>query len=161
MAKTTVKPDNPEAFERLMRLGNVSRAQGDHRLAHEYWREAAMLQPERVEVWKALLNILETDEDRRVCLQNILALEPDNRPAKQQLAALLESTTTETAEHPRPAKLPLVRPQAQQKVQRWYGKALQYTLEILLVVLITLALLNLETVIHFVQTAWQSLIGML
>ncbi len=161
MAKTRVKPDNPEAFERLMRLGTVSKAQGDQRLAHEYWREAAMLQPERVEVWKSLLDILETDEDRRVCLQNILALEPENRPAKQQLAALLQINNAETTEHPRPAKLPLVRPQSRQKAQRWYGKFLQYAAEIALVVIITLALLNLETVIQWVQAAWQSLTGLL
>lgn len=120
-----------------------------------------MRQPERVEVWKALLDILETDEDRRVCLQNILALEPENRPAKQQLAALLQTHTAETAEHPRTTKLPLVRPQAQQKAQRWYAKFLQYAAEILLVVVITLALLNLGAVIQWVQAAWQSLTGLM
>ncbi len=167
MAKTTIKPDNPEAFARLMRLGHVSKAQGDTRLAHEYWRDAALLQPERVEVWKALLEILDDDDDRRVCLQNILALEPNNRSAQQQLSALNErqpeQPTFLNADRTAPSRQPLQRPprRGQQPIQRWYGRILQYAGEILLVVLITVALLNIQRIIDFVQTLWQSLTGML
>jgi len=157
MAKNTINSDSPEAFARLMRLGHVSKAQGDARLAHKYWRDAAALQPERVEVWKALLEILEDDDDRRVCLQNILALEPDNRALRQELTTLneqnpeqptfLNADRTQTMR-----KAPLQRPARQQATQRWYGRILQYAGEIILVVIITLALLNIERIVAFVQS---------
>lgn len=157
MPKTTIQSDNPEAFERLMRLGTVSKAQGDIRLAHEYWRDAAVLQPERVEVWKALLEILEDDDDRRVCLQNILALEPENRVMRQELTTLNEQNpekpsflNVERTQTMR--KAPLRRPAPQQNTPRWYGKILQYAGEIVLVVIITLLLLNFQQIVDLLQS---------
>lgn len=164
MAKTTIKTDDPQAFTRLMRLGHVSKAQGDTRQAHQYWRDAATLQPERVEVWKALLEILDDVEDQRVCMQNILALEPENRAVRQQLADLNErqpeSPSFLNAERTLPAKQPLVRPLPQQQTRRWYGRLLQYGGEILLVAVITLALLNIERIVEFARMLWQAITGL-
>jgi tetratricopeptide (TPR) repeat protein len=164
MAKTTINPENPEAFARLMRLGRVSKAQGDLRLAHEYWRDAALLRPERVEVWKALLEVLDDEADRRVCLQNILALEPENRAIRQELTELNEQEperpTFLNAEQTI-SKRPLVRPQRQTPPQkRWTGRILQYGGEILLVVLITLALLNIEQIIEWGRMLLETLTGL-
>lgn len=84
------KVENSEttSFTRMMRLGHVARTQGDHRMAHHYWRQAAIIQPDNESVWVALLQVLESEEDRRVCLQNILAINPANQQAARQLEKL-------------------------------------------------------------------------
>jgi ferric-dicitrate binding protein FerR (iron transport regulator) len=71
-----------------MRAGQVAYASGQAEKAHRIWRRAAMLSPGEEQVWLALLNVLDDDEDRRVCLQNIVALNPNNQQAKRQLKAL-------------------------------------------------------------------------
>jgi hypothetical protein len=82
--------DNSEtaSFARMMRLGQVARAQGEHRMAHQYWRQAAIIQPDNETVWMALLDVLESEEDRKVCLRNILAINPANKQAARQLEKL-------------------------------------------------------------------------
>lgn len=74
-------------FERLMREGRLALDQGDRDLAHELWREAALLDPYNEQVWLALLDVLESLEDRRVCLQNILEINPLNLQARRMLRA--------------------------------------------------------------------------
>lgn len=74
-------------FERLMREGRLALDKGDRDLAHELWREAALLDPYNEQVWLALLDVLETLEDRRVCLQNILEINPLNTQARRMLRA--------------------------------------------------------------------------
>lgn len=72
-----------KTFNRLMRLGHAARAEGMPQQAHTVWRQAAMLQPDNEQVWQALLQVIEKDEDRRVCLRNILAINPHNPYARQ------------------------------------------------------------------------------
>jgi hypothetical protein len=74
-------------FERLMREGRLALDQGDRDLAHELWREAALLDPYNEQVWLSLLDVLESLEDRRVCLQNILEINPLNTQARRMLRA--------------------------------------------------------------------------
>ena len=74
-------------FERLMREGRLALDQGDRDLAHELWREAALLDPYNEQVWLSLLDVLESLEDRRVCLQNILEINPLNIQARRMLRA--------------------------------------------------------------------------
>jgi tetratricopeptide (TPR) repeat protein len=81
-SRNTAERDN---FAQLMRLGNIAYAQGNYRGAHRLWRRAAIINPQAEEVWVALLTVLETEEDRRVCLQNIIAINPRNRQAIRQL----------------------------------------------------------------------------
>jgi len=40
------------------------------------------------EVWLWLSSVVETDEDREICLENVLALNPDNRVAQKGLEAI-------------------------------------------------------------------------
>ncbi len=75
----------PHRFAELMREGTLAYSAGHRRQAHLAWRRAATLQPQREEVWVALLDVLETDADRRVCLENILAINPNNTRAQRMI----------------------------------------------------------------------------
>ena len=63
-----------ERFEELFQAGRSAFAMGNVQQAHDFWKEAARLSPFNEQVWLALLDVIDSDEDRRVCLQNILQL---------------------------------------------------------------------------------------
>jgi hypothetical protein len=88
------------AFARMMRLGQVAHAQGQLRMAHQYWRQAAIIEPDNEMVWVALLDVLENEDDRRVCLQNILAINPANKQARRLLNKMDNATITPTKSIP-------------------------------------------------------------
>jgi hypothetical protein len=75
-------------FVELMRAGHVAFSKGKRQQAHDIWRHAAMLHPYDEQVWLALLNVLDSEDDRRVCLQNIVAINPNNLQAQAQLVEL-------------------------------------------------------------------------
>lgn len=72
-------------FTDLMQAGRVAYEAGKPKAAHDLWKEAAALEPYNEQVWLALLDVLQTDDDRRVCLQNIIAINPLNVQARRQL----------------------------------------------------------------------------
>src|SRR5262245_26005356 len=74
-------------FTRLMEGGRLAYTQGNRRRAHDLWREAATIDPYSEQVWLALLDVLDSDDDRIVCLQNIVAINPMNIQARRQLRA--------------------------------------------------------------------------
>jgi DNA-binding SARP family transcriptional activator len=74
-------------FSELMEAGRAAYNHGNRRKAHDIWREAATLDPYNEQVWLALLDILENEEDRVVCLQNIIAINPMNIQARRELRA--------------------------------------------------------------------------
>jgi hypothetical protein len=76
-----------DEFARLMEAGRLAYAQGNRQRAHDLWREAATIDPYSEQVWLALLDVLDTDEDRIVCLQNVIAINPMNIQARRQLRA--------------------------------------------------------------------------
>jgi ferric-dicitrate binding protein FerR (iron transport regulator) len=80
-------------FAELMRSGQVAYAAGKRRLAHDLWRRAATLAPYNEQVWLALLQVLDDEDDRRGCLQNIVAINPNNLQAQHQLRAYLAAPT--------------------------------------------------------------------
>lgn len=75
---------NPD-FGRLMKEARAAYNKGDRKLAHDLWRQAAMIEPYNEQVWLALLDVLDQKEDRRVCLQNILSINPMNIQARRML----------------------------------------------------------------------------
>ncbi len=77
-----------QTFENLYRDGLTAYRAGESKRAHELWRDAATLDPYQEKLWVALLHVLDTDEDRRVCLENILAINPGSAKARRDLAAL-------------------------------------------------------------------------
>jgi hypothetical protein len=74
-----------ERFEELFQAGRSAFAMGNLQQAHDFWKEAARLSPFNEQVWLALLDVIESDEDRRVCLQNILQINPMNVQARRML----------------------------------------------------------------------------
>jgi Tfp pilus assembly protein PilF len=71
--------------EWLLGLGEAALRRGDAGKAHRIWREAARLAPYDERVWVALLHVLDREDDRRVCLQNIIAINPLNDEARRLL----------------------------------------------------------------------------
>ena len=86
MTNVQASPQDSRArFARLMSEGRQALERGDRQRAHDLWREAALIDPYSEQVWLALLQVLETDADRKVCLENILAINPLNVQARRQL----------------------------------------------------------------------------
>jgi hypothetical protein len=75
----------------LLQAGKRAFDENKPRLAHDLWREAATLDPYDERVWMALMRVLESPEDKRVCLENILAINPLNAKARRQLRAFQTS----------------------------------------------------------------------
>jgi hypothetical protein len=71
----------------LLQAGKRAFTEGNVRLAHDLWREAATVDPYDERVWLALLRVLNSPEDKRVCLENILSINPLNAKARRQLRA--------------------------------------------------------------------------
>jgi hypothetical protein len=69
----------------LLHEGEQAFMNGDRRLAHACWREAATVDPYNEAVWLALLKVLDSEEDRIVCLENIIAINPLNVEARRAL----------------------------------------------------------------------------
>lgn len=77
-----------EHFADLMQAGRTAFAAGKKDVAHDLWKEAALVSPQNEQVWQVLLDVVENDEDRLVCLQNILQINPLNVQARRQLNKL-------------------------------------------------------------------------
>ena len=75
-----------------MQAGRDAYKQGKRRLAHDHWHEAATVDPYNEQVWLSLFRVLETDEDRIACLENIIAINPMNVQARRRLRAYQHST---------------------------------------------------------------------
>jgi tetratricopeptide (TPR) repeat protein len=83
-----------ERFEELFQAGRSAFAMGNNQQAHDFWKEAARLNPFNEQVWLALLDVIDSDEDRRVCLQNILQINPMNVQARRALNQIVARTAS-------------------------------------------------------------------
>jgi hypothetical protein len=73
-----------------MAAGRNAFKEGKRQLAHDLWREAATVEPYDEKVWLMLFRVLDNDEDRIVCLENIIAINPMNVQARRRLRAYQE-----------------------------------------------------------------------
>jgi ferric-dicitrate binding protein FerR (iron transport regulator) len=78
-------PQNPGNFSDLMQAGRIAFSAGKRQVAHDLWREAAKLDPYNEQVWASLLEVLDSDADKKVCLENILAINSMNVQARREL----------------------------------------------------------------------------
>lgn len=106
--------DHATETEKLLRRGTVHFKSGDFRGAHRAWRRAAMLSPYNIDVWRNLQRVVSSDEDRRVCLQNILAIDPNDEEAAASLNVYFEDTApvktvSNTPPEPSPALVAAVK----------------------------------------------------
>jgi 2,3-bisphosphoglycerate-independent phosphoglycerate mutase len=91
-------PQDQRRFNGLMHAGKEAFDKGNRKLAHDLWREAASLNPYDEQVWLALFRVLDNDEDRIVCLENIIAINPLNVKARRRLRAYEVESAKATAE---------------------------------------------------------------
>lgn len=78
----------PKEFLRLFKAGKDAARAGHKAEAHELFRRAVEIDPYHEQVWLWLASVVETEEDRRVCFENVLELNPDNPVARRQLNIL-------------------------------------------------------------------------
>jgi hypothetical protein len=76
------------SLEQLLEAGKQAFDAGDRRTAHELWRSAAVANPYDERVWLSLLQVLKRPDDREVCLENIISINPLNTDARRQLRRL-------------------------------------------------------------------------
>jgi len=69
----------------VIRTGNTERGR-------EILEEILETDESNEEVWLWLSSVVDTDEDREICLENVLAINPDNIVAQRGLEALREGT---------------------------------------------------------------------
>ncbi|MBN1200473.1 MAG: hypothetical protein JXJ20_01335 [Anaerolineae bacterium] len=85
----------PKEFLRFFKAGKEAAKRGDNAQAHELFRKAVEVDPYHEPVWLWLAQVVETDEDRRVCFENVLELNPDNPTARHQLQMLEKKVLAE------------------------------------------------------------------
>lgn len=85
----------PREFLKLFSAGKEAARQGDKARAHLYFRRAIEVDPYHELVWLWLASVVMTDEDRRVCFENVLELNPDNPTARRQLLKLEQKALAE------------------------------------------------------------------
>lgn len=77
-----------QEVDRLLREGIVALRAGDKATAREKLMRAVEIDETNEQAWLWLSGAVETDEDRRVCLENVLTINPDNELARKGLAKL-------------------------------------------------------------------------
>ncbi len=87
-----------EAIERQLALGQEAARRGDDALAFKHLRRVVEAEPENESAWLWLSAVVEDVDDKRLCLENVLVLNPENRAARRGLARL----PAESAEEPPP-----------------------------------------------------------
>ena len=97
------KPD----ITQMLRLARIAANEGDIDSANQMLKRAALLDPANEQVWMMLLYVVETIEDRRTCLLNIIAINPDNEAASKMLAQLEEEAALTNEERRERRQKPL------------------------------------------------------
>lgn len=98
-----LKPIDPHEVVKLLRLGELALAEGKRERAYRTWQQAALLDPTNESAWLALLNVLDSLEDRRIALRNILTINPNNFHARQLLDEVNSALTIDVLSLPQPS----------------------------------------------------------
>lgn len=77
-----------EKFIRLCQAARAAILEGNLYDAHLFYRHAAYIHPFSTTVWIGLAKVVDNDEDRRVALENVLAINPNHAEAQQMLQKL-------------------------------------------------------------------------
>ena len=92
----------PKEFLALFKAGKEAAQRGDKPKAHELLRQAIEVDPYHEQAWLWLAAVVETDEDRQVCFENVLELNPQNDVARRQLERIEAKTPIPTLIHDTP-----------------------------------------------------------
>ena len=104
MTLSTDMQNAPPEFLRLFREGKKAARAGDHIRAHALFRQAIEIDPYHEQIWLWLASVVKSDEDKRVCFENVLELNPTNPTARQQLRNLEAQAHRATPQVPAPTK---------------------------------------------------------
>src|SRR5690606_38117347 len=72
----------------LMREGIEAARAGDKATARDRFEQVTELDENNEKAWFWLASVVESDEEKRVCLNNVLVINPDNERAQQILDRL-------------------------------------------------------------------------
>lgn len=135
---TSTTDKNIKKARTLLQQGYIAYNNWEIDRARLLWRKAAVVNPASEEIWQALYNVTQDEEDRKVCLQNILILNPNNEEAEQRLR-LLENET-------QPADVPVIEPERHEvfptisdPIQRF----LSWTLSAIMLILVAIVLVSM------------------
>lgn len=92
MTQTKIQDKNADKARQLLQQGYLAYNNWEVNKARLVWRRAVILDPGNEAIWLALLTVLTEDDDKRVCLQNILIINPDNKEAEKRLRLYEEET---------------------------------------------------------------------
>ncbi len=84
----TLSTRQREQFIKLCQAARAALEKGQHQEAHLYFRYAAQIHPYSTTVWLGLAKLSTTVEDKRIALENILAINSHHAEAQQLLAEL-------------------------------------------------------------------------
>ena len=72
----------------LLRKGIEAAREGNKRQARELFEQVVELDEKNEKGWFWLASVVDTDDERRICLSNVLHINPNNERAKRALDAL-------------------------------------------------------------------------
>jgi tetratricopeptide (TPR) repeat protein len=78
----------PDSTTDLLHEGIKAAKMGQHARAREILTQALALDERNITAWLWLSSVAETLQERQVCLENVLVLDPDNEAARRGLAKL-------------------------------------------------------------------------
>lgn len=82
------RSENASKVEQLIREGIAATKSGDKATARARLREAVALDESSEKAWFWLASVAESDEERRVCLGNVVVINPNNTRAQEMLDRL-------------------------------------------------------------------------
>lgn len=88
MSERDLSNEERERYIRLCQAGHAAAMQHKTYEAHFYFRKAVEIYPFSTNVWLWLARVADSQEDRIVALQNVLAINPNHDDAKRRLMEL-------------------------------------------------------------------------
>ena len=85
-------------IEDSLEQGIEAARRGDDALAFRYLRQVVEAEPNSETAWLWLSAVVDSDDDKRLCLENVLVLNPDSEPAKRGLSRLAAAQEEEPQE---------------------------------------------------------------
>lgn len=73
------------AIASLLSASREAVRMGEKERAHDLLQQAATLDPYDETIWWSLLEVVNTEEDRKTCLENVLAINPNSLEARRLL----------------------------------------------------------------------------
>lgn len=81
-------------FDDLMAQAQAAAQSGNRLVARGYWRRAARLAPDRIDIWQSLLQVTDAPTDRKRCLEAIVRLDPAQVEAQTELEQMIQAEQT-------------------------------------------------------------------